>query len=314
MNIKNVMFSKDGSLFTTSLSEIKRNAKSNLRADFKEFLKENINESVLKSKNVDKLIDTKLNLAENPLFQLTKDVFQFSPFAQKNEKITPETVIRKFKLNATKFLEEATPTELKMLQEYYAKNISEGNILDRWLGSSNKCSDGKDDGKISFFSKVVNVLEGAAKTVVGCVKEIFTNEEKLLKLCIGSAVMLGLSFTTVGTIAIPLLGLFTGGKLISKGGKKILENIKLASQATTDAEAKDRWENVGNGATQAGVGVAVLCGSGKSTYNVFKNGPKSIITTGKNIATTNKSEFKNKDIFDEIAKDIIKDPTNFVED
>ena len=146
------------------------------------------------------------------------------------------------------------------------------------------------------------------------VKEIITDPKKFTKLFIGSAVMIGLSFTTIGAVAIPLLGLYTGGHLIYKGGKKVFENIKLASQAKTDAEAKDRWENIGNGLLQTGAGIAVTCTSGKATVNVIKNGPKNVITRGKEIAETNQREFKGKDIIWEIEKDVLKDPTNFVED
>ena len=311
------LFSKDTSLFTISLGDIKSISKDKLRSDFKNFLKENINESTIKSKNIDKLVDKKLNLAENPLYQLTKDVFLKTSASKNDDVVTTDSVLKKFKLNATKFLEEATPEEIKILQEYYSKNIAEGNFLDRWLGSSNKCTDSKDDGKISFGAKVANIVEGVGKTVVGCAKEILTNDKKLLKLFVGSGVMMLLSTTTIGAIAIPILGLFTAGNLILKGGKKIINNVKLAEQATTDAEAKDRWENVGNGLTQTGVGVVVGYTSGKATANILKNGPQNIIVNGKEMAKSKHTELKNKDavqIAEEIEMDIIKDPTNFVED
>lgn len=314
MNIKGILFSKDAGVFTTSLTDIKKNAKSNLRSDFKEFVKENINESALQSRNIDKLIDKKLNLAENPIYQLTKDVFVRSSASSKNQLVTTNSVLEKFKLNATKFLEEATPQEMKILQEYYTKNLAEGNFIDKWLGSSNKCTDGKDDGKISLLSKVENIVEGSVKTIVGCAKELVSDQNKFAKLCIGSAIMIGLSFTTVGAIAVPVLGLLTGGHLIYKGAKKVIKNAKLASQATTDAEAKDRWENIGNGLTQAGAGIAVTYGSVKEAVNVINNGPKNIINRGQEIAKANQRDMKGKDIIWEIEKDVLKDPTNFVED
>lgn len=314
MIINRLLFSKDTGVFTTSLTDIRQIAKYNLRKDFKEFIKENINESTLQSKNIDKLIDKKLNLAENPIYQFTKDVFVKSSASKTNEAVTTESVIKKFKQNATKFLEEATPQEMKILQEYYTKNLAEGSFIDKWLGSSNKCTDGKDDGKISFLSKVENIIEGAGKTIVGCVKELITSPDKMTKLFIGSAITIGLSFTTIGAVALPLVGLFTGGHLIYKGAKRIIESAKLASQATTDAEAKDCWENIGNGATKVGAGVFVTYTSGKSAMNVINNGPKNIITRGKEVAKGNKRDLEGKDIIWEIQKDIIKDPTNFVDE
>lgn len=320
MSINGILFSDDIGLFSTSLTAIKKNAKSKIRSDFKEFVKENINEHTLQGKNIDKLIDKKLNLAENSLYKLTKDVFISSSATTNNKAVTTNSVVKKFKLNASKFLEEATPQEMKILQEYYTKNLADENFIDKWLGSTNNCTDGKDDGKISFLSKVENVVEGCAKTLVGCVKELITDETKIAKLLIGGAITFAITMTPIGAVAVPLIGLYTGGKLIYNGGKKIIENVKYASSATTDAEAKDRWENVGNGAAKVAVGVLVTKTSGKDTCNLFKNGPKQVINNARNIAEMNRARFHKKDIpeivkeIEKIENDILKDPTNFVDD
>ena len=141
---------------------------------------------------------------------------------------------------------------------------------------SRGCTDGKNDGKIGFFSAIGNIFKGAAKMVVNTVKDIVTNPAKLL----GAVAMAALC------VVFPPAGLVLAGIGIVSGGAKIASGVANAMGAKTDAEAKAAWQQVGEGGLTVGLSVAGAKASVKSMLdksgniqkvklsNVFKDGGK----------------------------------------
>lgn len=117
--------------------------------------------------------------------------------------------------------------------------------------TDNTCTDGKDDGKIGFFSALGNAVQGVGKTIVNGIKGMFTNKEGKFSL--------GKTLLTVGTaalcIAVPAVGFAVaciGGVM---GAVQIGKGAINAANATTDAEAKAAWEDIGGGAFTVGMSV-----------------------------------------------------------
>ena len=114
------------------------------------------------------------------------------------------------------------------------------------VGEGNICTDGKDDGKIGFFSSVGNFFQGIGKTVTGMVKGMFTNKEG--KFSIGKTLM---SVATIAACFIPVVGPVISYGLAAFGLAKAVGQVAkgaiAASQATNDADAKAAWENMGSG-------------------------------------------------------------------
>ncbi len=117
-----------------------------------------------------------------------------------------------------------------------------------------------DDGKISFGEKVGSFFKGIGKSIVNGVKSIFT-PKGLLKTAL-----------TVGACMIPGIGPVIGMGLavagVAKGATTVLKGAAQASAATTDAEAKAAWENIGGGAFTTAASVAGVKGAAKAIKNV----------------------------------------------
>ena len=131
------------------------------------------------------------------------------------------------------------------------------------LESANKCTDGKDDGKVGFFSAAGNIIKGAAKNAVSAVKGCFTDKngnfsplKTLSTVAMGAACV---AFPAVGMVACGI-GAVTGGASMAKG-------VMNALNATTDAEAKDAWEQVGAG----GLTLATSVVGAKASFSAVKN-------------------------------------------
>ena len=126
--------------------------------------------------------------------------------------------------------------------------------------SSNKCTDGKDDGKIGFFSAVGNAVEGAIKGIGNGIKGMFFDENGnfSLKNTLKSAV-------TIGACFIPIAGPYIAAGLCAvgavKGGAGMIKSMYNAATATTDAEAKQAFESLGGTTLATGLSVAGLKGS-----------------------------------------------------
>ena len=177
------------------------------------------------------------------------------------------------------------------------------NKIEEWLASDNECTDGKDDGKISFWSKVGNCIEGAGKTIVSTIHNIVSDPIKLVGTVNSALILAAFAATPVGAVVVPVLGLIVAGKLIYSGVKTIIEADKQAKNATTDADAKDAWEDIGQGGTQVAAGGAVVYTSGSALYGTFTGGAEAA-------AAENAGVFESKEsIFLEALKSIF-DPGN----
>lgn len=118
------------------------------------------------------------------------------------------------------------------------------NQADAYVSSSGEtCTDGKDDGKIGFFSALGNAVKGIGKTVVNGIKGMFTDSEGKFSL--------GKTLLSVGTaalcIAVPAVGVAAcavGGVM---GAVQVGKGVYNAATAETDAQAKEAWQNIGGG-------------------------------------------------------------------
>ena len=145
--------------------------------------------------------------------------------------------------------------------------------------------DGKDDGKISFRSKVKNVGKGALKTVKGmfCDENGFSFKRTLTTIGVAAAGAALIAVT--GGAAAPFLvgaGAVLGGANIAKGAIK-------AAGAQTDAQAEAAWQEIGGGALEVGLSMTgAKAASGKTfTGNKFMQSLKAtwdcVRTTGKGV-------------------------------
>lgn len=130
-------------------------------------------------------------------------------------------------------------------------------------GSTNSCTDGKDDGKIGLFSAIGNMFQGAAKGIINGVKGMFTNKDgKFSILKTLGTVALGAT-----CIAFPAAGLVLCGIGAVAGGVKLGTGVYKVFNAKTDAEAKDAWEQVGDG----GLTLAGSIIGAKASYGAMKS-------------------------------------------
>ncbi len=152
---------------------------------------------------------------------------------------------------------------------------------------SDKCDDGKDDGKIGIGSAILHTLKGAGKSIVNTVVGIVTDPKKLL-LTAG---------TVVACVLCPPLAVGLGvagvaGGLYS-GAKAVGQAVDLYKNGGTDAEAKAAFEDIGASALQVGVSAlgvkagvkAMKATSGSAMSNVAKSsktGVKGVIENGRN--------------------------------
>lgn len=110
--------------------------------------------------------------------------------------------------------------------------------------SKERCTDGKDDGKIGLLSAVGNAVKGVGKTIVNGVKGMFTNSEG--KFSLGKTLLsLGTAAVCVAFPAVGVAACAIGGAM---GAVQVGKGVYNAATAKTDAEAKEAWQNIGGGA------------------------------------------------------------------
>lgn len=137
---------------------------------------------------------------------------------------------------------------------------------------SDGCTDGKDDGKIGFFGALWNGIKGAAKTAVNMVKGCFTDSNGNFSL--------GKTLLTAGTaalcIAFPAVGLAACAVGAVSGAVQLGKGIYKATTATTDAEAKAAWQEVGGGALTTGLSIA----GAKASYGAMQSSAAAASESG----------------------------------
>ncbi|MGM9993757.1 MAG: hypothetical protein ACI37R_03395 [Candidatus Avigastranaerophilus sp.] len=140
--------------------------------------------------------------------------------------------------------------------------------------SSETCTDGRDDGKIGLGSTIGNFVKGAVNGLVNGVKGMFLDENGnfSFKNTLKSA-------ATIGACFIPGVGPFIAGGLcvvgVAKGASGIINSVSAASQATTDAEAKEALQSLGSSTLVTGLSAAGL--KGATGAIVKSSGFKSIL-------------------------------------
>lgn len=109
------------------------------------------------------------------------------------------------------------------------------------------CTDGANDGKIGI-SAVYHLGKGVVNGVVNGVKGMFTDSNGKFSL--------SKTLLTVGMgalcVAFPAVGAVACGIGAVSGGMQLVNGIKGVSEATknmSDAQAKEAWENIGEGAS-----------------------------------------------------------------
>lgn len=143
--------------------------------------------------------------------------------------------------------------------------------------------DGKDDGEITFWSKLKNMGKGALKTVKGmfCDENGFSLKRTLTTVAVaaGSAALIAVT----GGAAAPFLvgaGVLLGGANVAKGAIK-------ANAAQTDAEAEAAWQEIGGGTLEVGL---AMTGAKAASGKTFAGGKisQTLKATGDCVKTTGK--------------------------
>lgn len=185
-------------------------------------------------------------------------------------------------LNSEFYYSKTRNLDRSQLSRYQGNSyLSQPSAADEYVSSrGNTCTDGNDDGKIGFLRAFGNVLEGVKNTAVNMVKGAVQHPFKTAAM--------------IGACCIPVVGpIFAGGLAtygIVSGVKTVGTGVVTALNATSDAEAKDAWEAVGEGGTTAGLSVLALKGSagqlksqlngGSTTVNAVKAAKSSGKTAG----------------------------------
>lgn len=113
--------------------------------------------------------------------------------------------------------------------------------------AKNTCTDGSDDGKISFKEKMENFGIGLTTPV----KNMFSSPKNIAITAVSAAACAGLIALTGGAAA-PVMAAFG----IIGGGIQIGGGIYKQITAKTDNEAQQAWQQMGSGTFTAGVSAA----------------------------------------------------------
>ena len=169
-------------------------------------------------------------------------------------------------------------------QGYYNQNggvdaslFANNDIVQFKEVADNRCTDGSDDGKISFGSKAANLVEGVWDMGVNAVKTAIKNPIQ--------------TALAIGACCIPVVGPIIGGAMaiggVVAGVKQVGNAIEASKYAKTDAQAKAAWENIGGGAGTTVLSAVALKGSasllksqGTTALNAYNGLKASGATTG----------------------------------
>lgn len=189
----------------------------------------------------------------------------------------------------------------KVSQRRYVSNSTkvDNNANVQTSESGNTCTDGKDDGKIGLFSAIGHAVKGAVKGVVNGIKGCFTDKDGNFSI--------GKTLLTVAAgaacIAFPAVGLVACGVGAAVGTVNFAKGVYNAATAETDAQAKDAWEQVGDGAFTAVTSAVGI----KSSLSAVK------ATSTSGIANADDA-FKAVDKLDDVAKNNFLDKIDDISD
>ncbi len=136
-----------------------------------------------------------------------------------------------------------------------------------------------DDGKISFKEKIKNFGKG----IVAPIKNIFSSPKNIAITAV-SALACAAIIGVTGGAAAPV---FVAAGLLG-GGAQIIKGIQKQSKATTDAQAKEAWQDMGSGTFAVGVSALGAKSSLKASGTNVK-GMSTIKAAGKCIADVPKN-------------------------
>lgn len=133
------------------------------------------------------------------------------------------------------------------------------------------CTDGKDDGKLSFKEAASCVFDGVKKNLKEKIVDKFFGyaksfKEHPVKTTLKTLAIAGITVGTMallGPVAVPILGGIGFCIAVHQGikaGKEVIGSIKDAKNATTDKEAKEAFLNIGDKGTEVvECGIAAYC-------------------------------------------------------
>lgn len=159
---------------------------------------------------------------------------------------------------------------------------TETNITTQPAVVQTTSGDGKDDGKISFGSKLKNIGKGALKFVTGMFCD--DNGKFSLKRTLTTvAVAAGAVALTVATGGAAAPALVAIGATLS--GAQVVKGAVKAANAKTDAEAEKAWQDIGCGATGVVASFAgakgALKSAGKVDVSAYHGVKGAVKSTGK---------------------------------
>lgn len=172
---------------------------------------------------------------------------------------------------------------------------AQGPAKDILVKSQDKSAlDGKNDGKISLKEKVFNFGKGLTVPI----QTVLSSPSNLV-ITLGSIAACGGLIALTGGAIAP----FLAGAGIIGGGVSIFNGIYKQSEAKTDEEAKQAWQNIGSGtfimglsalgaktaAKEAGINVSDKSGFLSSSIKCITNLPGSITKSAASIASKFKS-------------------------
>ena len=192
-------------------------------------------------------------------------------------------------------------------------------IQDAGFGA-NTCTDGKDDGKIGLGSALLNAGEGILKGAWnGLTGLLGFGKDENGKTTWNPLKLLGSVAVAAVCIAFPVAGMAACAIGAVAGGAQVIKGAVAASNATTDAEAKAAWENMGEGGATV---VGCVLGA-KASYGAMKSSSTAAVDdiakvaskalkNGDDITT---GMLKNLDNMDEVAAalDDVTDATKAAE-
>ena len=179
--------------------------------------------------------------------------------------------------------------------------ITGDNVVTDWLQDKDKvCTDGKDDGKISFWEGTKSFVKG----LVGGIPKAMINHPVATVVTVAAGAA---AIAITGGAIVPILGaagVVTGVGMAGYGGYK-------AATAKTDGEAKQALETMGMGVTTTALSVATAdkvleqaanagvksaqvsedAGIIDKTIQMFKATPEALKVSAKNIKSNISASF-----------------------
>ena len=182
-----------------------------------------------------------------------------------------------FSVNNVNFFNEikpATKNENKKLYlkdldydsfEYSTKNQTENKtkrgifnrFIDKITGYKTECTDGKDDGKLSFKEKIGSLARGCLNMVTNFVDSIIEHPVKST-LTLGATVLGCAALVSAGIISAPVLAIGGSAIGLAFGAFKIGQGIVKANKATNDFDAKTAYESIGEGTANVAVSALTM--------------------------------------------------------